>query len=86
LPRCKVDVELAAALGLCVRTRKVNLNVLAVARPNHAFGTLKKRTEVFEERRVADIDVQGRRCAPSCRSGVANLTLVAKDHVSSARR
>jgi hypothetical protein len=62
LPRCKVDVELAAALGLCVRTRKVNLNVLAVARPNHAFGTLKKRTEVFEERRVAD-----RRARPQMR-------------------
>jgi hypothetical protein len=60
----------------------VNLNVLAVARPNHAFGALKKRAEVFEERRVADIDVQGRGCAPRWPQRVANLTLVAKDRVS----
>jgi hypothetical protein len=65
--------------------RKVNLNVLAVARANHAFGAPKKRAEVFEERRVADIDVQGRRCAPSCRSGVAYLTVLGFRSTSRAK-
>ena len=66
--------------------RKVNLNVLAVARPNHAFGALKKRAEVFEERRVADVDVQGRRCAPELPQGVAYLTVLGFRSTSRAER
>lgn len=47
----------------------MDFHVLAVAGTNDAFRALKKGAQVFEESRVVDVDVQGRRCARSCRNG-----------------